>query len=134
MCSHESPEDARRCQCTGYGFGDLPCRCGHPKSQHADGTGQCVIPAARCHEFVLRIDPNPFPISSEIIAAAVDAVHRETGLDSEVARSAAVATLFAGRKAAFERDAELDRARRLLDHYKREVARMETELRAHGVA
>ena len=127
VCSHETPEDARRCECTGYGFGDLPCRCGHLKSQHENGTGRCVIPAARCHEFVLRFD-EPFPVTVALVGTAAAAIMAETGAGPEAARDAAMAALFAGRKHALERDhviertrAENHRLRQLLDQAEAEI-------------
>lgn len=120
MCNHDSPQEARRCSCTGYGFGDPPCRCGHPKSQHLCGTGACVIASARCHEFVLHFK-DTFPVTVSLVRTAADAVMTETGLDPSTAMSAAMAALFAGRKHAMERDRELETVRAANDRLRKQL-------------
>ena len=129
MCTHETPYEARRCICTGYGMGDLPCRCGYGKSQHTDGTGACVIVAARCHEFVLRLPADPLPATAELVRAAASALIAELGIPvtPDTAERAALIVLTVGRTLAVERDTELERARRIRDDLRRQVAAMTAE-------
>lgn len=129
MCSHETPQEAARCSCTGYGFGDPPCRCGYPKSQHKDGTGACMVPAARCHEFVISIK-DPFPITVALVQAAADGVMIEMGLDPLMAHKAAMASLFAGRRHAVERDFEIKSVRAQNDRLRKQLDLIERELNA----
>ncbi len=127
MCSHETPQEAARCSCTGYGFGDPPCRCGYPRSQHADGTGACIVPSARCHEFVLSLD-DPFPVTVALVQAAADAVMAELGADPLWAQKAAMSALFAGRQHALARDFELKSVRAANDRLRKQLTRTEIEL------
>jgi hypothetical protein len=129
MCAHETPQEAARCQCTGYGFGDPPCRCGYPKSQHADGTGPCLIPAARCHEFVLHID-DPFPVTLALVQAAADALMAELGFKPLAAQRAAMSALFAGRAHAVDRDYEIRSVRAQNDRLRKQLTRADKELDA----
>jgi hypothetical protein len=103
------------------------CRCGHRKSEHEDGTGRCVVPAARCHEFVLKFE-EPFPVTVELIGVAAAAIVAELGLDMGVARDAAMSALFAGRKHALERDTQIIRLRAENDRLRKHLARTEQEL------
>lgn len=130
MCVHENPEEARRCICTGYGFGDPPCRCGHPKSSHADGTGACIVPAARCHEFVLRLD-DPFPVTVALVQAAADAIMVEHQIEPLMAQQLAMSALFAGRQHAMARDFEIKSVRAQNDRLSKQLARAEEELTCH---
>lgn len=132
MCSHETPQEAARCSCTGYGFGDPPCRCGHPKSQHVDGTGACIIPAARCHEFVLHLD-DPYPVTLALVHAATDALMVELGMEPLAAQQAAMSALFAGRRHAHERDFEIKSLRAKADRLTKQLDRLTQELIEHGV-
>ncbi len=132
MCDHETPQEAARCSCTGYGFGDPPCRCGYPKSQHIDGIGACLVPAARCHEFVLHLD-DPFPVTLALVRAAADALMIEMGLDPLMAQQAAMSALFAGRKHAVDRDFEIKSIRAANDRLRKKLDRLERELIEHGV-
>ena len=132
MCAHETPQEAARCSCTGYGFGDPPCRCGRPKSQHVDGTGPCLDPAARCHEFVLHLS-DPFPVTLDTVRAAADAIVSDLNTDPLWAQQAAMAALFAGRKAAVERDFELRSARAQVDRMRKQLDRLERMLAEHGI-
>lgn len=133
MCAHETPQEAARCACTGYGFGDPSCRCGYPKSQHVDGTGPCVIPAARCHEFVLHFD-DPFPVTVALVQAAADALMAELGMDPLMAQRAALSALFGGRRHATERDWEIKSLRAQADRLHKQLDRLERELIEHGIA
>lgn len=126
MCAHETPQEAARCECTGYGFGDPPCRCGYPKSQHADGTGACAVPAARCHEFVLHID-DPFPVTTALVQAAADALMVELGMDPLMAQRAAMSALFGGRRHAMARDFELRSVRAANDRLRKQIIQLEKE-------
>lgn len=128
MCAHDTPQEARRCVCTGYGLGDPPCRCGYLKSQHEDGTGRCLFPSARCHEFVLKF-VDPFPVTADMVAVAMYAVMADTGLDVDRAREAAMAALFAGHDHAIRRDRELETTRAANDRLRRELAASREELR-----
>lgn len=132
MCSHETPQEAARCSCTGYGFGDPPCRCGYPKSQHADGTGACMIPAARCHEYVLHLD-DPLKITVALVQAAADGIMVDMGLDPLMAHKAAMAALFAGRAHVMERDFEIKSLRAQADRMRKQLDRMAQELIERGV-
>lgn len=132
MCAHETPQEAARCICTGYGFGDPPCRCGYPKSQHADGTGPCVVPSARCHEFVLHLD-DPFPVTTALVQASADALMLELEMDPLTAQRAAMAALFAGRRHAVERDWEIKSLRAQADRLRKQLARLEKELSDRGI-
>lgn len=129
MCAHTTPDEARRCECTGYGLGDPPCRCGYLKSQHKDGTGGCVIAAARCHEFVVRF-VEPFPVTTALVHAAADAVMSELGADPVYARDVAIAALFAGRRHALERDQEIESVRAANDRLRAQVAALSAQLEA----
>lgn len=128
MCAHETPQEAARCECTGYGFGDPPCRCGYPKSQHVDGEGFCLIPASRCHEFVLHLD-DPFPVTLALVQAAADALMVELELEPLLAQRAAMSALFAGRLHAVTRDYELRSVRAQNDRLRKQLIRIEKELR-----
>lgn len=129
MCDHANDAEARRCQCTGYGMGDLPCRCGRGKSLHQDGTGRCVDAAARCHEFVPSM-AEPLVITDQHITAAARAILRESGetASADGARRYAVAALMAGRLSVQGRDAELERVRRHRDRLRDEVAALTKEV------
>jgi hypothetical protein len=129
MCHHATTAEANRCACTGYGFGDLPCRCGMPKSDHKDGTGACRIPAARCHEFVLRPVPDPPPVSEGMIMIAAQAIDdlEAAGPGAESTDLARVA-LFAGAAVAMVRDWELEALRRDRNHHRNEADRLRGEL------
>lgn len=116
--------------CTGYGLGDPLCRCGYPKTQHEDGTGRCVIASARCHEFVLRF-VDPFPVTADMVSAAMYTVMSDTGLDVDRARQAVMAALFAGRDHVIRRDRELESTRAANDRLKRELAAAQQELKCH---
>lgn len=133
MCSHETALEAARCVCTGYGFGDPLCRCGHPRSQHADGTGACLVPSARCHEFVLKLD-DPFPVTVDLVQAAAEAIITELGIDPLMAQRAAMSALFAGRTHALQRDFELKSVRAINDRLRKKLDQLERELIEHGVA
>lgn len=131
MCAHESPQEAARCACTGYGFGDPPCRCGYPKSQHAEGTGACIVSSARCHEFVLKFD-EPFPVTVAIVRAAADAIMADLNTDPLWAQQAAMAALFAGRAHVMARDFELKSIRAQNDRLRKQLDHLERELAEHG--
>jgi hypothetical protein len=133
MCAHATPDEARRCECTGYGFGDLTCRCGQLKSDHENGTGRCVFPAARCHEFVVRF-VEPFPVTTTLVGLATDAVMSELGADPGYARDAAMAVLFAGRRHALERDHEIETVRAANNRLRAQVAALTAQLeeKQHG--
>lgn len=125
MCDHANDAAARECQCTGYGMGDPPCRCGRGMSLHENGIGRCTIPAARCHEFVVTL-VDPFEVTEDHINAAVAAVLRETGDPAnDAARRVALAALTAGRESVMQRDRELERVRRHRDLLLEQVAALE---------
>ena len=129
VCSHETPYEARRCICTGYGLGDPACRCGYGKSQHLDGTGACVIVTARCHEFVLRLPADPLPVTAELVRAAGTAIVAQLGIPAtqDMAERAALIAFTVGRAMTVQRDTELERARRARDDLRRQVAQMIAE-------
>ena len=127
MCAHESPQEAARCVCTGYGFGDPLCRCSYPRSQHRDGTGACTVAAARCHEFVLRMD-DPFPVTVALVRAASEAVITELNVDPVWAQQAAMAALFGARKHAMDRDYELKSVRAQNDRLRKQLRELQRKL------
>jgi len=130
VCTHETPQEAARCACTGYGLGDPQCRCGWLKSQHDGGTGACVVPSARCHEFVLKLD-DPFPVTTELVQAAADAIMRELGFEPLVAQRAAMSAMFAGRAHAVEHDWEIRSLRAQADRLRDQLREAERKLQEH---
>jgi len=128
MCDHANDAEARRCACTGYGMGDPPCRCGRGKSLHENGIGRCVIPAARCHEFVTSLC-DPMAVTTDHIEAAALAIMGGPGAPAThaVARRVAAVALMAGRDSVLARDGELERVRRQRDRLRGEVAALTEE-------
>jgi|SRR5688500_8840072 len=127
MCAHESPQEAARCECTGYGFGDPPCRCGHPRSEHVDGTGACVVPTARCHEFVLHLN-DPFPVTVALIQAAATEIVAELDFEPLLAHRAATAALLAGHHHAVHRDYEITSVRAQNDRLRKQLKELQRQL------
>ena len=132
MCNHANDAEARRCACTGYGMGDPPCRCKRGKSLHENGIGRCVIPAARCHEFVAAMC-DPLIITTDHIEAAAQAIVRDIGVPAThaVARRVAAVALIAGRDSILSRDTELERVRRQRDRLRDEVTELIREQEGH---
>jgi hypothetical protein len=133
VCAHPTDEEARTCACTGYGMGDLLCRCGRKRSRHTDGTGACTDPAARCHEFVLTL-PEETPVSE--LAVQTAALALKTAWDGQGVLSAeelARVVLFSGAATAMTRDWELAALRRSRDAYREQVAWMTAQLDRLGV-
>lgn len=127
MCAHDSPQEAARCECTGYGFGDPSCRCGHPRSEHVDGTGACVVPVARCHEFVLHLH-DPFPVTVALVKAAAAEVAAELDVGPLTALRAATAALLAGHQHAAHRDYELTSVRAQNDRLRKQLRELQRQL------
>lgn len=135
VCSHTTEQEARACSCTGYGLGDLPCRCKRTRSQHENGTGRCLDPAARCHEFVLTL-PEPALVTEQMIqagAAALSAAIAAFPGDLTVEEMAR-AVLFSGSAVAMVRDWELAALRRSRDAYRDQVRFMTEQLQRMGVS
>lgn len=135
MCSHATEQDARTCSCTGYGFGDLMCRCRRKKSEHLDGSGPCLDPAARCHEFVLTMPEDPRPVTDmdiQVAAMALEALLSQTpGSDVEdLARTA----LLAAAGSQYARGWEVAALRRSRDAYREQVAFMTHHLQRLGMS
>lgn len=92
-----------------------------------------MIPAARCHEFVLHLN-DPYPVTVAMVQAAADALMVELGLDPLAAQQAAMSALFAGRRHAHERDFELKSVRASNDRLTKQLDKLTQELIEHGVA
>jgi hypothetical protein len=135
VCDHANDAEARRCKCTGYGMGDILCRCRRGKSLHEDGTGRCVEAAARCHEFVPTLD-DPFIVTTDHIEAAALAIVAGIGIPATmaVARRVAAVALTAGRESVYARDRELERIVCHRDRLLAEVAALTEEKEHAGTA
>lgn len=134
MCSHVTQAEARTCSCTGYGFGDLMCRCQRKKSQHMDGTGVCSDPAARCHEFVLTMPEEPRPVTEmdvQVAAMALEALLSQT--PGSTAEDMARTVLLSATGSRYAREWELRALRRSRDAYRDQVAWMTAHLQKLGM-
>jgi hypothetical protein len=134
VCSHATVQESRACSCTGYGFGDLMCRCGRKKSQHVDGTGVCTDPSARCHEFVLTLPDDPRPVTDMDIQVAALALE---GLLSQCPGSTvedlARTALLAAAGSQYAREWEVAALRRSRDAYRDQVTWMTQHLQRLGM-
>lgn len=133
MCSHATEAEARSCECTGYGFGDLLCRCGRKRSQHENNTGRCLDASARCHEFVLKFS-DPHPVSDQdiqVAALALEALLSQmpTATVDELARTA----LLAATGSQYARDWEVDSLRRNVREYRAQLEFMNHHLQRLGM-
>jgi hypothetical protein len=134
MCSHATEEQARACECTGYGFGDLKCRCGRKRSEHEGNTGRCLDAAARCHEFVLAFPEDPRPVTEQdiqVAALALEALLSQCPASTvdDLARTA----LLAATGSQYAREWEVASLRKTVAQYRDQLAFMNHHLERLGM-
>jgi len=134
MCSHATEAEARSCECTGYGFGDLLCRCGRKRSDHENDTGRCLDASARCHEFVLKFPEDPRPVTEQDITVAALALEGllsqfPTATVDELARTA----LLAATGSQYAREWEVASLRRSNAAYRAQLEFMTHHLQRLGM-
>jgi len=135
VCSHATEQEARACECTGYGFGDLKCRCGRKRSQHENNTGRCLDASARCHEFVLSFPEDPRPVTDQDIQVGALALE---GLLSQFPHSTAEdmarAVLLAATGSQYAREWEVAALRRTVAAHRAQLEFMNHHLRRLGMS